>query len=257
VISDIPGYEEPSLSSSEDSFGAISQLWGKSEVEAPLTTMEDESSQSFDSISQLWGEDLSEDKPRSKKSKSRKDKAGTQRVSKDEGRSKTRGVKEETEKLVGDGSELRLSQMLANEEWVESTAGDELKDRAESMTFDSYVEQVKQILKAEKEEMLETEAILRAPPAADNVDVPEKDKSSLLRAVNATDGEDDLTVLEMDEPEDALLEDVGPVDEVNGDTDADLLGTRPVRSVLDEEVNGDSERFELPDDTQSSTETDG
>lgn len=75
-------------------------------------------------------------------------------------------------------------------------------DRPAIVTVADLEKQVQEILEAEKAEMLETQAILNAPPAADGIEVlEEENKDSLLRSLNATNSESDLAILEMDAPD--------------------------------------------------------
>jgi hypothetical protein len=72
----------------------------------------------------------------------------------------------------------------------------------EQLTVEDYEKQFQVIIQAAHEERLETQAILNAPPAAEVIEVLEKDQGSLLNALNITEKtEDELAVLEMDEPE--------------------------------------------------------
>lgn len=66
-------------------------------------------------------------------------------------------------------------------------------DRA---AYEEYERQVAEMREIEESELLETEAILNAPPAADTVDWQEEDDSAAVE--NAT-ADDDLSILEMDE----------------------------------------------------------
>jgi hypothetical protein len=107
-------------------------------------------------------------------------------VSSRESSSSTRRIKPDSSSrsISPDAKDLRISQLLADEVWSE-----ELEALATSpITYDDYTRQVKEILEAEKEELLETAAILSAPPGADSVAVEEQEPrpSISLRDVNAT-----------------------------------------------------------------------
>lgn len=60
-------------------------------------------------------------------------------------------------------------------------------DDDQSFSYTDYEKQVKEILEAEKEELLETQAILNAPPGADGIEAPHQDTKSSLNAMNKTD----------------------------------------------------------------------
>jgi hypothetical protein len=181
-ISDIPSYIEPSVPPEEDYFDSISQLWGQTISSSSLQGADDTiDSDDFDSIAQLWGEPIIE--PR----------FGTQRVT---GTQKvTSTYRSSGTQRISEGKELRLSQMLADEDWSE-----ELEPPPPPIeTFAEFQKQVANILKAEASELLETEAILKAPPAADSVDLKEDEIRNVkaIKAPNST-SYDDLAPLEMD-----------------------------------------------------------
>lgn len=67
------------------------------------------------------------------------------------------------EQIDDDGNEMRLSQMLADEEWEEELEnGNDMDDGKQ--TFEQMSEQAKGIIQAAKKEFLETKAILNAAP---------------------------------------------------------------------------------------------
>ena len=95
------------------------------------------------------------------------------------------------------GNEVRLSQILADEVWDKEREY-EPPDAAPSESYKDIVKHAAKILEAEKEERLETEAILNAKPFAEFVRVAEGDKGSkALKATNRTLDDDGLAILEM------------------------------------------------------------
>lgn len=184
-LSEIPGYEEPPVSDVE--FGSIEQLWGDAGLSSFSSSEPDEEpsppiDDGFDGISQLWGGKL-EDEAEELLSTS-----ATRRVvpPQEDG--------EEGFRRKDPGSS-RLSEMLAEEVYdTEKSPSD-----SSALTFKDYEAQVQEILEAEREELLETEAIMNAPPGADNtaelekVAELEKDDNTSLKTAD-----DELAVLEMD-----------------------------------------------------------
>lgn len=135
-------------------------------------SLEDETS--FDGISELWGEKI-EDEAQELLSSS-----ATRRVG---------------SPIDGQGNgirrkESRLSEMLADE--VYGTEEEPPSDRP--IMFEDYEKQVQEILEAERAELLETEAIMNAPPGAEDIALPGIDDEDA-----GDDAYDELAILEMDE----------------------------------------------------------
>jgi len=176
-LSEIPGYEEPTVP--ESIFGSVEQMWGDAGLSSTSSertslpsppSLEDEFS--FDGISELWGEKI-EDEAQELLSSS-----ATRRV----------GSPIDSQ---GDGirrKESRLSEMLADEVY-----GTEEPPSDRPIMFEDYEKQVQEILEAERAEMLETEAIMNAPPGAEAIALPGRDDE------DAGDSYDELAILEMDE----------------------------------------------------------
>jgi hypothetical protein len=101
-------------------------------------------------------------------------------------------------------------------------------DQPLTIVAGDYETQVQEILEAEKAELLETQAILNAPPAAEGIEVPEEDKSSLVKVMNSTDCEDDIAVLEMDAPDSPLKDSEANAEDANRDS-----GTESIELVSD------------------------
>jgi hypothetical protein len=203
-IPEIPGYQETSISQNESQFEDVAQLWGSvltRSSPSSLDTVEDE--QSFYEVSQLWGDSIAEspqDRPKFETQKATS--FGTQRGSRSQRISQEPGYPFRAERSI-DGKELRLSQILADETYVEDFEPDEIETTTLPVSYEEYTKQVAEILVAEQEELLETAAILNAPPAADTVDLGDGDGTSHIKAANATDY-DELAVLEMDESTSSL-----------------------------------------------------
>ena len=195
-------------------FDAITQLWGGS-GSSDIQQEDDEivGMSSFGGISELWGESVVN---------------GVEGVDSTEGEDSSGNNDDNNLKSVypelwydetgPDGKELRLSEMLADEEWEgsESPASEEAP-----MTLEDYNSQVSEILAAAEEELLETEAILLAAPGSDPLGW-DYDEDVLMPTTNATQVEEtgdlnedpeatdsegvpiaqaDLDILEMDKDE--------------------------------------------------------
>jgi hypothetical protein len=189
--SQIPSYEEPPVPPFEMS--SISQLWGDSSATTkPRRSGPEETvgSSAFSGISQLWGEDLDEEDEDVLSA------SATRRITRDDLPASA------TRRIVSDDAEskeYRLSQMLADEEWGDEA---EFPLAEQPITFKDYEKQVADILEEEKKELLETEAIMNAPPAAQSVEIPEEEGDDTVPATNTTTvADDDLAALEMDAPE--------------------------------------------------------
>lgn len=134
---------------------------------------------------------------------------------------------------------LPLGKQMANEGSDEKTETF-VEATEDSLTAGDYAKQAEEILEAERQELLETEAILNAPPAAEFVDVKEREEPELIQKANTTDigdenalNEEDLAVLEMDDPakdENSKLSPSGEQTIVASDEASE--------SVTSEQVNG-------------------
>jgi hypothetical protein len=198
----LEGYPDPvSLDKDDFRFDGISQLWG--ETPAPLDASSDttiiDSGGDFGGISQLWGDQA------------------LVGMSGDSNPTSTRGTGEDGEpsslpfnidtsvyselewydEVGPDGQEYRLSEMLADEEWED----DDPEEAAEPISFEDFAKQVEDLREAARDEKLETEAILKAPPGADSWDDPHYDrrhKEKVETPTNDTEIDDSLDALEMD-----------------------------------------------------------
>ena len=74
------------------------------------------------------------------------------------------------DEVTEDGKEMRLSQMLADEEYEEIV---EEEDEA-PMTFEKFAEETVNLIEQAEDERRETEAILSAPPGANYLDEDEE-----------------------------------------------------------------------------------
>ena len=173
-----PQVDEP-LENNE--FDGISQLWGR--TPRPQSAVEEYTrvgAESFEGISQLWP-----DEPEAKF-----DEEEDHYPLDTTDRFQSEGD-DEIDYSAYEGFEWhesyhgeRLSQTLADEVW---DYPDTLPDEP-IRTLEDYTKKVVEILEAAEDEILETEAILRAPPAAESVKIRarEDDKKTLLEAVNET-----------------------------------------------------------------------
>ena len=268
-LSDMPSYKEPKISG-ETEFRGIAQLFGEPEI---VQSREDDyydqigsdDESSFNSIGSLWGggfdEDLDDDLSYGATRPIRESPKNYRPVpSQDEDDEVPRGTFQ-----VSEGSEVRLSQMLADEIWDE----EEDEELEKAVSFEEYAQQIADILEAEKEEQLETEAILNAPSFAEFVGTFEDDETaSSIKASNTTLNDDDLSVFEMDvmDEESRTEPDIDTIEPETKLDDDDELPNDSKLSVTedDEPTNGESpranqarpEQKEGPDDNADSENRD-
>jgi hypothetical protein len=110
---------------------------------------------------------------------------------------------------TGENMKLQLGQLLDDEARLQELGTETKYDPNEQQTLEEYSKQVQEILEKEEEELLETVAILNAPPGADTLDMPEKEDETSSATSYKIETVDELAILEMDE----LLEDTGVSDE--------------------------------------------
>jgi hypothetical protein len=217
------GEYEPPEKIEDLSFDSISQLWGG----ASLSDKDASSKKSkkkddpddvvgintFAGISELWGnglDDFQDDFNQDGADSSRRRNAT---------RSMSEGVDDDDLKNAQiffsdipwhnergkDGKEIRLSEMLANEEWET----EDVPEETTAMTLEDYNKQVEEILTQAEEELRETEAILMSKPGTDPLGwdyndedlAPMSEKDEVEQEENVVQAEndsEDLTVLEMD-----------------------------------------------------------
>ncbi|KAL7457169.1 hypothetical protein ACHAWC_010052 [Mediolabrus comicus] len=165
----------------------ISQLWG-----APPDVLErfgnDDDEQQriinedkdFSNIYSLWGEGIPSDSPDEEETKiSSPSIAGVSQLwdsrlsphdSYDEPQTSAGNFPFEEfgvewwDEVSDDGKEVRLSMMLADEEYEEEY---EEEEDASPMTFEEFAEETEKLIEQAEEERLETEAIMNAPPNAE------------------------------------------------------------------------------------------
>lgn len=225
---DIDGFTGPSppvdVPYEEDGFDNISQLWGR--TPEPQSASEEATlvgAESFDSIAQLWDEDeglgeavfgMTEPNSNLEALDSTDHDHPASSDDDDIDYSLYEGF-EWYEDHQGD----RLSQSLADEVWDYPDG-----DPAEQIkTLEDYTKKVVEILEAAEDEILETEAILRAPPAAESVKIVERedDDEKALLQVNDTrpvelseESDSDAGAKENDLNLDALGMDVDPPEDL-------------------------------------------
>ena len=197
------GYPEPvSLDKDEYRFEGISQLWGETptppDASADTTILGDGGN--FGGISQLWGDEplvgMSGDSNPKKRARVGGEGGGSSSVPFNIDTSIYSEL-EWFDEVGPDGQEYRLSQMLADEVWDD----DEPDENAEPISFAEFAKKVEDIREAARDEILETEAILQAPPGADSWDDPHYDRRQKEKAetpANETDVDVSLDALEMD-----------------------------------------------------------
>lgn len=146
-------------------FRNVYSLWGEEGVPGVPTQDEEEkapASPSMDGFSQLWNEKLS---PYN----------GEDPEEIDQNERSTEDLQAYTgfewwDEVTEDGKEMRLSQMLADEEYEEIV---EEEDEA-PMTFEKFAEETVNLIEQAEDERRETEAILSAPPGANYLDEDEE-----------------------------------------------------------------------------------
>ncbi len=199
----LEGYPEPvSLDKDEFRFEGISQLWGETpeppDASADSTIID--SGGDFAGISQLWGDQTlvgmnGDSNPASS------------RGSGESGESSSLPFKIDTsvyaelewfDEVGPDGQEYRLSQMLADEVWDDD---EPVEASVEPITYEDFAKQLQDLREAARDEKLETEAILQAPPGADSWDDPHFDRRHKEKeddTIDKAEEDDSLEALEMD-----------------------------------------------------------
>ncbi|KAL7532202.1 hypothetical protein ACHAXR_004485, partial [Thalassiosira sp. AJA248-18] len=166
-------------------FKNVYALWGEDLPEAALDEEESTApSPSMDGFSQLWNEDLS---PYT---------GGEQDDSIDQVDPQQRTVNfaafaglEWWDEVSEDGKELRLSQMLADEEY-EETVDQEVEA---PMTFERFAEETEKLIEQAEDERKETEAIMNAPPNANFLEADDEDGTSgVEKGVVASDAFEEM-----------------------------------------------------------------
>lgn len=191
-LSEIPSYVEPPVESK--SFDITAQLWDagfSSGTTGQVSSELQESPGQFSDVEQLWGSQLN-------RLSSNGDPDTF--VSLDDALSQDESVVSSplpTQSVAGDEGR-RLSQILADEVWEEELKNSQ-DEEEKPFTFEDYERQVQELLNAEKEELLETAAIMNARPGADEIEAPHLE-TEITESSNMTVASDDLSVLEMDAP---------------------------------------------------------
>ena len=230
-LSELQSYEEPSIPPGEDNFDGIAQLYGaslsSSSSRPAVGDDEVDSVSSFSGISMLWGDSATNDLDDSDLSSSatRSIRGGTRPI-------RTEDAETWAAAARPTGQEVRMSQILADEVWDEELENVEPPDYAEE-SYEDVVKFEAEMLEAEKEERLETEAILNAPAFAEYLAVDDNDDGSKpLGATNNTmDKDDELAILEMDLPDEEPSEEPDGIALEEGVAKADSTSTAPVVAV--------------------------
>jgi len=89
------------------------------------------------------------------------------------------------DEVLEDGKELRLSQMLADEEYAETM---EEEDQT-PMSLEQFAEETEKLIEQAEDERKETEAIMNAPPNANFLEGPDEDTeaSAVEKSVSSSD----------------------------------------------------------------------
>ena len=174
-----PLYDQTRLDSISQLWGAppdVLERFGNDDDEQQRIINEDKD---FSNIYSLWGEGISSDAPDEEETKiSSPSIAGVSQLW-DSRLSTYDSVDEQTsagnfpfedfgvewwDEVSDDGKDIRLSMMLADEEYEEEY---EEEEDASPMTFEEFAEETEKLIEQAEEERLETEAIMNAPPNAD------------------------------------------------------------------------------------------
>jgi hypothetical protein len=145
--------EQQRIINEDKDFSNIYSLWGEGiPSDAPDEEETKISSPSIAGVSQLWDSRLSTydsyDEPQTSAGNFPFEEFGV----------------EWWDEVSDDGKEIRLSMMLADEEYEEEY---EEEEDASPMTFEEFAEETEKLIEQAEEERLETEAIMNAPPNAD------------------------------------------------------------------------------------------
>ena len=193
-------------------FAAIYSLWGE-DVPSDTASLDEEesapsSSSSMDGFSQLWNDNLS---PYTGYDPTQPGLNGDSTAS---DLSAYAGL-DWWDMVSEDGKELRLSQMLADEEYEEEA--DEEEDET-PMTFEQFAEETEKLIEEYEDERKETEAIMRAPPAAEFlVEADDVQPSDVFESVADSDEFNEMLLSMADgeeEPSD-VFQSVADSDEFN------------------------------------------
>ena len=182
-------------------FNNINQLWGQPS-DGPIPPQETIplTADSFQSINQLWDEETVPDSSGEDVDTTSRDSYQEYSETNDEGEDNELDLSAYEGFDWHDDDGDRLSQILADEVWDYVDP----PEQTDPITLEDYTKKVVEILEAAEDEILETEAILRAPPGADYFIEKEDDaEDRVLQALNETMGidpadDDDLEALEMD-----------------------------------------------------------
>jgi len=203
--------EDQALINEDVDFRNVYSLWGEG-VPAGTATLDDEeritSSPSMEGFAQLWNEKLSPYE-------------GEEDDEVDQ-RSSVRTIDPQAypgfewwDEVAEDGKEVRLSQMLADEEYYEA-----LDDETETpMTYEQFAEETEKLIEQAEDERKETEAIMNAPPNAnflvDGEDSPEE-TSAVENSILGSDAFEDM-ITSLADPEDNAQD-------IISDREIDVLG---------------------------------
>ena len=267
-LDDLPGSGPPKdIPKDETSFDNINQLWGRAS-QGPAASEERTlvGASSFDSINQLWDDSLSGDsvfetdeEPTSQPELLENGKSGYQNYRENDNDDDDLDLSAYEGFEWHDGGGDRLSQILADEVWDYV----EPPEQETPITLEDYTKKVVEILEAAEDEILETEAILRAPPGADSVTVIEKEEDAeerVLQALNETTGvdlseledEDDLEALEMDVDLEEFLNATASNTTASKASDVDSFESE---DVVSNQTDATSSESEEPPSTDSMMET--
>jgi hypothetical protein len=206
-------------------FSNIYSLWGMPLTSKASTQEEDDVySPPVDGVKQLWRDEALVDPS----NLALEQDSSTKTI----GSSEFAGL-EWWDKVSPDGKEIRLSMMLADEEYEE-----EKKDEEEQpMTFEQFAIETENLIQMVEEERKETEAILNAPPNANFLEEADEDEGDTTASLqdtfdivassekfeemvlslsqgegipgeneNRTNQDDDISVLEMDADDAVILD---------------------------------------------------
>lgn len=188
-------------------FRSVYSLWGEDLPDSFKSVEEEDSvisTPSMDGFSQLWNEDLA---PYNGNEREEDDVEP-----KGEGGNYGAFGLDWWDEVSEDGKELRLSQMLADEEYEETIEPEE----EVPMTFEQFAEETEKMIEEAEDERKETEAIMNAPPNANFLEPDEDQEDSAVESsILASDKFEEMVM--------SIAEDNDVAEEIISDEDIDVL----------------------------------
>lgn len=189
-------------------FSKVYSMWGE---DVPIEALDEEevvtSSPSMDGFSQLWNEDLSPYRGDENDGDYNDEEIDSAMRTVNYG---AYAGLDWWDEVSEDGKEVRLSQMLADEEYEEAIEPEE----EAPMTFEQFAEETEKLIEQAEDERKETEAIMNAPPNANFLEADEDiEDSAVEKSIVSSDKFEEMIL--------SLAEEEG--NEIITDEDIDVL----------------------------------